>query len=292
MTSSSLRRIGRLDQVRIETRLRRLALVLRLPPTRERHDPDIRTALPANAATRLVAVHAGHTDVEHDDRCAKIRQRCEPRFAVVRHPHGAAHALDEEGHGIGGVAVIVDHEHPGIRERRIAGRRSHGPQRRRTGDSDSNRELAAAAQAFATRLDAPAVQVHESPRQREADAEPRLAPLARRVRLHEQLEHSRQHLFGNTDARIGHFENQLRMPRLGRPLDPAADRNAPATRREFRGVLEHVRYHLREACRIHVEHSERLREIHDELESLGADGGAIRLDRASHDARECHRLAL
>ena len=67
----------------------------------------------------------------------------------------------------------------------------------------------AAIRSGARRLDAPAVQEHDLAHQREPDAEAALLAIGRMVGLGEEIEHLRQHVRVDADARVGDVDDCL-----------------------------------------------------------------------------------
>ena len=100
--------------MRVEACVGGLRFVLFLPETRERHDDEVVAEVAANAATRLVSIHARHVDVEQHDVGAIGQHLAEPAVAVICGPAFSPKLLDQHRHHHRGVAVVVDDHYPAV----------------------------------------------------------------------------------------------------------------------------------------------------------------------------------
>ena len=121
--------------------------------------------------------------------------RATRRVRIVQRAHFVAEQLEHHRQRVGGIAVVVDHQHArGARRAACAARRCarigcHAARRpRRVAQRQVHAELAALAEARRCARDRAAVHLHQLPHQRQADAEAAARALDRGVDLREQLE--------------------------------------------------------------------------------------------------------
>src|SRR5690606_20860909 len=146
-----------LRQVLVEAGLERLALVLLLRPARKREQPDqLAVGTCPDAPRDLVAVHLGQADVEQDDLRPKAFHRLQRFTRAVCGDDLVAVELEDETQARGGVAIVVDHEHPpcGLLANGLLGL---GGLRTARGERQTDDELAAASEARALRSNRAAV---------------------------------------------------------------------------------------------------------------------------------------
>ena len=96
--------------------------------------------------------------------------------------------------------------------------------------------------------DPAAVELDQPPRQREADTEATLGPVARAFALHEQVEGALQQLRGHADAAVEHLDHDLSLDSLHRHM------HAPAGRRVLERVADQVADDLLDARGVAVDH--------------------------------------
>src|SRR6266545_6410272 len=136
----------------------------------------------------LVAARPGQPDVEQHRLRPELLRCGERGRAIVNGPRVVARELQQRDEAVGEVAVVVDDEHA---PRRLRGRRIARLVRLLRGEPRSldqrkaHGELAAAAGSLARSLDAAAMQLDQSPYQRETDAETAFGAIERAIALHE-----------------------------------------------------------------------------------------------------------
>jgi len=106
-----------------------------------------------------------------------------------------------------------------------------------------------------------AVQRNQLPRKGQPDAQSALACVVR-LQLDEQIEHELELVRLDPDAGIAHCQNKLVAQRAHFP--GRGDRHFTAAARELRRIVEKVREHLHEPCRIDKEDAGIRRELHDQ----------------------------
>src|SRR5690606_32443811 len=117
--------------VAVEARVDRPAHVVVLGVAGEGHELDLAPARQAaQPAGGLVAVHAGHADVDEAQLGTTARERGERRGAVVHGPGRVPEATEQRGQQVGCVPVVVDDEDSHALPRALPSRR--GAARRRT----------------------------------------------------------------------------------------------------------------------------------------------------------------
>jgi len=126
----------------------------------------------AQAVRDLEAVHARHADVEQHHLGLERGRELECAARIESGFHHVPVELQQQGQGLGGIAIVVDDQHP---PRRRAGR----PLARRLGRGDcdprqADLEGAAGAGPAAGDADAPAMHLDQALDHRQADAEPAL----------------------------------------------------------------------------------------------------------------------
>src|SRR5690606_9235246 len=173
----------------LEARLARLAPALLLSPARERdqHPPPDRMPL-AGPARRPAAVPLRPADGEEYGGGRPLVDRAKRLRAAPRDPRLHAERAKQHGETFGRVAIVVDDENSrrrGARALELAPRGGLPRRRRGRGEGQPHDELAAAAAAFAARLDGAAVHRREPPREREPDPQaPDLPAMLRAAREH------------------------------------------------------------------------------------------------------------
>src|SRR5437899_2414034 len=158
--------------MRVEPRFARAAFVALLAPARDGDQVDsLAPRVLANALGHFVAVGVRHADVEQRDARLKLLDGAERRLPVEYGVHLVPRVPQEKCKALGSILVVVGDEDaerlargPGLRDRRDAGRRAGD-------DGQLQDELTAVADAFAARLDRPAVELDELADQRETDAQ-------------------------------------------------------------------------------------------------------------------------
>src|SRR6516164_8061921 len=88
------------------------------------------------------------------------------------------------------------------------------------------------------------MELHELPRDREAETNPLILARRRRICLREALEEMRDEAALDADTGVTHFEHTVAVALHGR------DRHAAATRREFDRVRQQIPHNLLEASRL------------------------------------------
>ena len=174
-------------------------------------------------ARQLVAVDAGQPDVDEGDvgrvrlcgveGCARVADRAYP---MSERPQ-------EQGERLRGVRVVLDQEDAqGLLGRRSPRARASCCRSRRLAERQPHLELGASPRTCAPRLHAPAVELHQPPRHREADAEAAGRAVEPLRALREEIEHVRQQLGRDPGAVVPNANHRLSALAAGRDLDPAA----------------------------------------------------------------------
>ena len=164
-------------------------------------------------------------------------------------PDLVARELQEPGHPVGRVHVVVDDE-----DSQAVGRRpSSGPPSESApgagglGGGEPDDELAPLAGAVARRGDGAAVQLGERPDERQPDARAPLRAGERAVALGEEVEHPREQLGRDADPVVPDADDDLV------PLDPGDELDAAPGRRVLGGVGQEVHEDLLEPGRVGLE---------------------------------------
>ena len=139
--------------------------------------------------------------------------------------------------------------------------------------------------AFAVRLDAAAVQLHQAAHQREADAEPSLRAVRLLIALHEQLEHRSQTLGRNPPPVVADADDHLA------GLPPAVDRDMPARFGVLRRVVKEVRDHLSQAHQVAIDVEGSYRHVHRKMVLSGFEERPGHLHCARYCSRQIEPLA-
>ncbi len=236
-----------------------------------------------NAARHLVAVHVGHTQVEHDDTGVKAVDRAQRAAPVVHHLNASAEHLQQQAHAVRGITVVIHHEDAGQGQ---AGRRL-GLFRRRNAalaERQAHRELASAAGTVARRDHAPAVQLDQIAHQREADAQPALRMPSARMALRKHVENVRQRIGRDSGAIVVHRDHHVLT------FAARAQRDAAARCGVLGGIVEQVGEDLREAHHVRLQHDRLRGKRHRELVLRGVDQRPARLERGVDHRCEIDRL--
>jgi hypothetical protein len=110
-----------LGGVMVEAAVARAAPVFFLAPAGQRHQHRALLAwFGAQAARHFEAVHAGHAQVEQDGVRGEAPRRFQPGRAVPGGVHLGAGGLEQHGQRLGGVVVVVHHQHAPAFQRRFA----------------------------------------------------------------------------------------------------------------------------------------------------------------------------
>ncbi len=161
--------------------------------------------------------------------------------------------------------------------------------RRAQGHADQRQphdEAAAAVGAVAGGVHRAAVHLDQPLDQRQADAQAALRAFARAVGLREQVEHARQHVGRQADARVLHHDHRVVAIALGQHLDVAA------LGRVLGRVVQQVGHDLAQPRRVGVHHQRaRRREPRREVVAAGVDQRAAGLDRGADGVGHVDLLA-
>src|SRR5690606_29686915 len=222
-------------------------------------------ALP-DAAACFVPVDARHADVEQDQVRAEALGDLDRLEAVYGRAHVVTDDAEDLRHRRRGVGVVVRHEDPASRQLRAVA--AWAPRfRPRARKRQRHDELAAPVPARARRGDRAAMQLYQTSRDGEPDAEPAARLAAPLLTLRKHLERARQKLGVDADAVVGDVDACLPAVRVDSDVD------MPAGVRVLRGVRQQVCERLREARLITVERKRRSRHLHAELVATAVDEG-------------------
>ena len=218
--------------------------------------------------------------------------------AVVHHVRQHAKELQHEGHALGSIGVVVDHEHAARRRgrRHRRGRLGGHPRRRRCrvgGHRHARQphdEPAAGHHALAVRLHRAAVHLHDAAHQRETDAQPALRVAAGIVGLREEIEHVRQHVGLNADAVVFYHDDCFPVA-IGRDLEGQAGPDLSALGRVFGCIADQIGDDLLEPDGIpeDMHGFERHRQVHALMFRLHCR--LVLLGRATQELGEFARLS-
>jgi hypothetical protein len=231
-----------------------------------------------------------------------VSSAAERFLAVANNAHVGSERLEQCPQAARCIAVVVDHEDAPVREPSSAGDSFvFLPRRERRCQWQSHHELAAAAGPFAVGHDTARVHLDQTPRQRQADAEPARSAIGGLPALHEELEHVRQHLAGDAAAVVPNRDHRDIVFTTDDDLDAAA------VSRVLRRIVEQVREHLGKPHGVALDDQRRRRQLERQLVMRRLDclvaqlhGAAQRgaqldpllaqRDLAARDARHVHEI--
>ena len=128
---------------------------------------------------------------------------------------------------------------------------------------------------FAVGFDRAAVELDESPHEREPDAEPALRTFERPIDLREHFEHLAEHVGGDADAIVADANRDSLVGLGGGFVD--GERDAAAGGRVLGGVVEHVEQHLRKPRGIGVDPDRLVRHVDRKFVPMVGDDRLARL---------------
>src|SRR4029079_8205796 len=111
---AKLRRIHRLQDMRVEARVERASAIVRLPVARQRdelHVPRPGGAVAPDASRDLVAVEPRKTDVDDGDVGPRLSRAIEPFGAAAREESLVLPRAEEHSQGLARIGSIFDDEH-------------------------------------------------------------------------------------------------------------------------------------------------------------------------------------
>ena len=147
-------------------------------------------------------------------------------------------------------------------------------------------ELGAEPRAVAPRFDDAAVHVGEPRDEREANAQAAFGTIERRVRLHEKVEDTRQHVGADADARVPHADDRVWTLALD------GDGDTASRRRVLRRVAQQVLEHLPETHSVARDRDRCAGDADLEAMSAGVHDGAAHLRGDADDAPDVQALAF
>src|SRR5438067_753978 len=240
------RRLDRLGDMDLKTRVERAAAVFVPGIRRERDRRDLPASLRAarsDLAHQRVAVLVRHADVAEDDVGRVAVEYLERRRRRADGRHACAAQLEAHGHRFAHVGLVFDEEHVEAVERQgaRAGASREPAEPRGVARLDilrrhrePHREGGALALARTRGRHRAAVPLDQVAHDRQPEPQPPVRARARAVGLPEALEDVRQEVGRNPDARVTHADHGVM--RVAR--EPDGD--APAARRELDGVGDEV----------------------------------------------------
>nr|GEU28581.1 hypothetical protein [Tanacetum cinerariifolium] len=277
--------IERLDEIMVETGRERRFAVLAAAVACHCHQRGVGAGgQDAQPARQVVAAQIRQADIEQAQLRHDPLRRLQRIVRGMGHRHVVAHRGEQQLQRVGGIDVVIHHQHAqavgGRRNDRVRGRCDvrHGG-RQRNGERTAFLVAAALHRHFA------AVQFHQHPDQRQAETQAALGPVRVAVGLGEQFEHAAAQLGRHADAVVADDDAHHVAVRLHAQPEQAA------RRRVLGRVAQHIDQHLHQPFMV-AHHLQRFFRQHQlETVLLGLHHRFRLFDGVRHDGGHRQRRA-